>query len=63
MTQLEEQTPKREEVRSRVEGPDVELFQDRAESRAKKGKNEDTNNTHNKEELSLEMVNVKTSNN
>ena len=48
MTQLEEQTPKREEVRSRVEGPDVELFQYTAESRAKKGMNEDTtNNTHN----------------
>ena len=59
MTQLEEQTPKREEVRSRVEGPDVELFQYTAESRAKKGRNEDTNQqTHTiKREISLEMVN------
>jgi hypothetical protein len=46
MTQLEEQTPKREEVRSRVEGPDVELFQCQAESRAKKGSSKTKTNTH-----------------
>ena len=46
MTQLEEQTPKREEVRSRVEGPDVELFQYTAESRAKKGMNEENKQQH-----------------